>query len=206
MTKLKIPAFIAALALGVSVPIVAQADHHGGKRGKGMMFEKLDANGDGGVTKAEVEAATAARFADIDVNGDGGLTQAEMAAHHEAKRAEREARHAQRAEADPERAAKHAERKAKRAERKGDRSERRAERQAERFAEEDADGNGVISLAEFQPRAMKHFERVDADGDGVVTAAEQEAMVAKRKARREDRRGKHDLGDDMPEAPTPAIE
>ena len=208
MKNIKLSALIAALAVGVSLPVLAHADHHGGKGKKGMMFEMLDANADGNVTKAEVEAANAARFAEIDANSDGELTKDEMTAHREAKRAEweakraermaadpelaekyaeRKAKRAERLAADPELAAKYAERKAKRAEGKGDRSGRGGDR----FAKADTDGNGTISLAEFNPGAMKHFERADADGDGVITTAEHEAMAAKHKGKR----GKHHRGD-----------
>jgi Tfp pilus assembly protein PilX len=51
-------------------------------------FKKLDANGDGGVTQAEIDAARkqgeAERFKKLDTNGDGKLSQAEMEAGRKA--------------------------------------------------------------------------------------------------------------------------
>jgi len=51
-------------------------------------FKKLDANGDGGVTQAEIDAARqkgeAERFKKLDTNGDGKLSQAEMDAGRKA--------------------------------------------------------------------------------------------------------------------------
>jgi Ca2+-binding EF-hand superfamily protein len=54
----------------------------------GERFKKLDANGDGGVTQAEIDAARkqgeAERFKKLDTNGDGKLSQAEMDAGRKA--------------------------------------------------------------------------------------------------------------------------
>ncbi|MBO9709537.1 MAG: hypothetical protein J7521_15125 [Caulobacter sp.] len=45
--------------------------------GKANIFEALDTNKDGFVTPAEIDAATAARFAKLDLNHDGVITRAE---------------------------------------------------------------------------------------------------------------------------------
>jgi hypothetical protein len=59
-------------------------------------FKKVDANGDGVITKDEALAAANARvekeFATFDTNHDGQITQAEIKAVHDAKRAEMEAK------------------------------------------------------------------------------------------------------------------
>jgi Ca2+-binding EF-hand superfamily protein len=59
-------------------------------------FKKIDANGDGVITKDEALAAANARvekeFATFDTNHDGQITQDEIKAVHEAKRAEMEAK------------------------------------------------------------------------------------------------------------------
>lgn len=78
----------AAIAAGSAAMItagfaLAEPPHGDG----GWLIEKLDTNGDGSITKAEVEAAKAAKFAAADANGDGGLTMAEMEAFREAERA-----------------------------------------------------------------------------------------------------------------------
>ena len=63
----------------------------GGGQGHGIerLFERLDTDQDGTITKAEVEAAGAARFTEADTNGDGLLSAEEMAAAAEGKRAKR---------------------------------------------------------------------------------------------------------------------
>ncbi len=45
-----------------------------------LSIEALDADGDGAVTPAEVEARKAARFAQADADGDGGLSAEELVA------------------------------------------------------------------------------------------------------------------------------
>lgn len=59
-------------------------------------FKKLDANGDGGVTQAEIDAARkqgeAERFKRLDTNGDGKLSQAEMEAGRKAMMGDRRGR------------------------------------------------------------------------------------------------------------------
>lgn len=59
-------------------------------------FKKLDANGDGGVTQAEIDAARkqgeAERFKRLDTNSDGKLSQAEMEAGRQAMMGDRRGR------------------------------------------------------------------------------------------------------------------
>lgn len=53
--------------------------HHGGMHRGGMrLFNKLDADKNGVVTRAEAEQARADRFAKLDANGDGTITVAEI--------------------------------------------------------------------------------------------------------------------------------
>ena len=47
------------------------------------MFDRMDANGDGKVTRAEAQAAGDAFFAKLDKNGDGVVTKEELKAAHE---------------------------------------------------------------------------------------------------------------------------
>lgn len=87
MKKVTLAAILASTAtLGVAG--YAAADHHRG-HGKGQMIEKLDTDGDGQITKAEVEALKAEKFAEADANGDGGLSLDELEAFHEAERERR---------------------------------------------------------------------------------------------------------------------
>jgi len=121
-----------------------------GRGGPVVMFEKLDANGDGSITMEEVQGAGAARFAEADANGDGQLSAEEMAAASEGRRAERMA-----------------DRIAKRIEKhdaNGDGT----------LSLEEA------TAAAQGSRLEEMFERFDADGDGNVTKAELEQAMEKR--------------------------
>ena len=55
------------------------------------MFQEMDANHDGKVTQAEIDAFEAARAAEIDTNHDGKITADELQAFHEKEKAKREA-------------------------------------------------------------------------------------------------------------------
>lgn len=74
-TPLKLTLAAATLGLlGASVALAAGP----GPFGKGPGLMKLDANGDGVITREEVAAARAKRFAKRDANGDGVITAAEL--------------------------------------------------------------------------------------------------------------------------------
>ena len=65
------------------------------------------------------------------------------------------------------------------------RERKKAERRAAKFAKADANGDGTISVDEFQAgKIEKHFERLDTDSDGLITEAEREAAKATRGGRR----------------------
>jgi len=81
---------IAALVAG-SVSIVATAgprDRGQGRHGGGFLhaFERIDADADGVVTRAEFDAELAARQAGLDANNDGAVTFEEARAFREAQR------------------------------------------------------------------------------------------------------------------------
>lgn len=59
-------------------------DHEAGKRDKGAMFEKHDTNGDGSISKAEFLSHAEERFAKMDADGNGEITKDEA----QAKKAE----------------------------------------------------------------------------------------------------------------------
>lgn len=162
----------ASAAVLVGAVAVAAPGHMGGRG-----FDKLDANSDGSVTRAEINAQAAERFARIDANRDGFVTQAEMTAHHETMRAQMATKMKERADQGGDRAEKRAERMEKRAD--------RMEKRGNPFAKRDANSDGRISLAEFQAGGARMIERFDADKNGVVTKEEmskaREAWKGKRK-------------------------
>jgi len=88
---------VLAVAIGVTA-FTAQARGFGpgGPGGPRASFSELDANGDGVLTAAELEAFGKARFDAADADGDGFLTIDEMHAHKlqqmEEKKAERGAK------------------------------------------------------------------------------------------------------------------
>ncbi len=89
-----------ALIATMGLASIAVAHEGRGMRG-GMeqMFEEVDANGDGLITAAEIEAAREARFAEMDSNGDGFVTAEEIAAFADDRRGKRAARMIERLDA-----------------------------------------------------------------------------------------------------------
>lgn len=84
--------FIAlSLAVMLMSSAAVYADHHGGKGEKGekmmnRMFEEGDKNGDGILSKEEFVSGAEERFTKIDADGDGQVTKEEAKAHHEKMR------------------------------------------------------------------------------------------------------------------------
>lgn len=72
MNAKKLTALFTASALILSVPAAFAGDHHD------KHFKKLDADGDGKVTRAEHAAGAQKMFAQADSNGDGIVTALEM--------------------------------------------------------------------------------------------------------------------------------
>ncbi|MGR3503314.1 EF-hand domain-containing protein [Pseudaestuariivita sp.] len=127
-------------------------------------FEELDADADGSVTAAELEAfgaaRWAARFAAIDTDGNGAVSAEELAAAADKRAAVRSARHAarmiERLDADGDGALSLAEL----AERGG--SDRRGGDRAERLlSRADTDGSGALSEAEYSAALDKMKARRD---------------------------------------------
>lgn len=84
---------VAVLALmGAVVASGLQAQEGPGPRGQGLqkIFATIDADDNGLVTEAEIEAGRAAEFAAADTNGDGLLSAAEVTAREVARFAERQ--------------------------------------------------------------------------------------------------------------------
>lgn len=148
---------IAALFL---VPALGfAADNPAAPKGeRGSYFKKADADGNGALSRAEVEKSLprlAKKFDRIDANKDGQLSRDELKA---------------------------AKKMHKHAHRKGHKAEHQA-KAAERFKHADTDGDGAISRAEAEkqaPRLAQKFDRIDANKDGKLT---QEELRAYREAR-----------------------
>ena len=137
----------------------------------GDRFAKLDSDGNGSVTRAEIDAKAADRFARLDGDRDGFVSKAEMTAHHEAMKAKR-----------AERAGKHRGDHAMRAEHHAERAGKRGDH----FARRDVDNDGRLSLAEFQAGGAKRLERLDTDKNGTVSREEMAKAREAWKARRQD--------------------
>lgn len=128
------PIALALLTLVLAAPAVAQDG-----RGLDFLFGRIDADGDGEISAAELAAARAQQFARIDADGDARVTLVELTAAQE-----RLARFAALPGAAP------AER-LQRQDADGDGALTEAEFTAPSpfFVLVDADGNGAISRAEF---------------------------------------------------------
>jgi hypothetical protein len=168
---------------------------------------RADANNDGIVTREEVLTAADARFAQADTNKDGQLSAEERrAARPNGGRrggagmgdgGEMRARMLQRYDTDKDGKLSDAEREAMRAERGGrDRGDGGPAR-----ARADADGDGLVSLAEERAQAISMFDRTDTNKDGRTDAAERQAA---RDAMRAMRRGPGRDGDGPPPPPADA--
>lgn len=166
-TTLTLLAATAAIALPAAVS--AQGHPHRGMQGD--------------MTLDQVRTQSAERFSRLDTDGNGLVTRAEMDAM-KAQRAE------QRAERMAQMSAERRERIENRMERRQARAGERGERGAKRWERMDANGDGAISLAEFQARPLAMFQRADADGNGIVTQAERQAAREAHRAERRQRRAR----------------
>jgi hypothetical protein len=122
-----------------------------GRRGGGMgerMLGRIDTNGDGMISKAENRAAAEARFARMDANGDGTIGADERGKGM--GKWKRGGRRGAAAEGSP--VPMHG----------GKRHEMKA----------DANGDGVITRAEFDAHSAARFAAMDANKDGRIDASE----------------------------------
>lgn len=72
-----------AALLGLTIPValvLPALAEEGPRHDPAVIFERLDADGDGAVSLAELEAMRAARFAQTDADGDGRLDRDELLA------------------------------------------------------------------------------------------------------------------------------
>jgi Ca2+-binding EF-hand superfamily protein len=122
-------------------------EHAGrGERGEGRGPARFDKDGDGAISRAEAPPMLLEHFAQADKNGDGLIDKDEMAAL---------------------RAARHDE-----AGKGGDDHRGPGKGGMARW---DANGDGMLTAAEFSTGIAEQFKRMDADGDGAITLAEIQA-------------------------------
>lgn len=187
-----------ALALAIALPAISHAGPGKGDHGA-RLFEQTDKDGDGFVSKAEMQAASEQRFTKADANDDGVLTREEMDAAREKMREESRSRRGDpaerfaKADADGDGKVTLDEMKATATARMAEKGkdgkvpDRHAERMEKFFAAADTNGDGGLTQDEMEAAGdkmkKKHadkrggkkgdmFSRVDADGDGQVTKAE----------------------------------
>lgn len=187
---------LASAALAADGPSRPDRDHQG-------RAERADANGDGNVTLQESQAALRERLMRLDADRDGKITKAEMDARRaqfQERRAERGAQRGQdvfaRLDADhsgqlsqSEFAAGREQMRERRGARAGERGrERGGEHRGmchrgrgprgepgERFTALDADNDGAVSTAELDRAAADRFSKADANHDGALSADERRA-------------------------------
>ena len=139
---------LAAVAFGGAFA-VAQGPgkpHQGGDRPN--MTERFDLNGDGDISRDEVETVRTDRFASVDASGDGAITFEEFTAFADAERAERMASRQQQM--------------SERADANGDgvlTFDETGGREAGMFERADANGDGVITEAERESLREQMRER-----------------------------------------------
>lgn len=158
-------------AAAVTIGAVAYAKVEGGHAGgRHMMFEMLDANKDGTVTRAEATAAAEKHFAEVDTNKDGVITAPER----DAIRARMVDAHFKRMDADNNGQISPAEFRAG--------HEKMGSADGHRSHGGMGKGSmmqGDMTKAAAVTRAQAMFDRIDADHDGKITAAERDAARSK---------------------------
>lgn len=139
-----------ALSAAIVVGGISVADAKGsGGRAQLPSFETLDADGDGQITKAEMEARGAARFAETDTDGNGELSKEELTARASKNNERRVEKMLDRLDADNNGSISQAELDAAPRRGGGDRM----------FSRVDADNDGAISQEEFETAMAKRGNR-----------------------------------------------
>lgn len=153
--NLKTKLVLAGVGLALAMtPIMAQAK---GGHGPRVMFEELDADGNGSITEAEMQAHRAARFTTADTDEDGSLSRAELEAQmksgDEDRMERRLNRMMDRLDADDNGALSQEEL-----------AQAGGDRRGRGFLRLDKDGDGAVSKAEFDE--MGKGRRGGRDGSG----------------------------------------
>ncbi|MCT4558285.1 MAG: EF-hand domain-containing protein [Pelagimonas sp.] len=146
-----------AVVMAVGLAGAAQAfggKDHGGRGHKGglFMFEQMDLNNDGQITKEEMAQAKEKRFTDADADGDGFLTREELTAQAEKRNADRMTQRI-------------------------DRMMSHVDANEDGKISKDEAAN----MGPSQERADKMFAKLDTNSDGAISKDEIQAMKGKRK-------------------------
>lgn len=147
---------LGALSLAI---IIAGSSDVAARKGPGMSdvtFEELDTDGNGELTKAELDARRTERFARMDANGDGAVTRDEIEAHIASHAGANAERMMQRFDKDEDGKLTEAE------------MQPRKQRGERMFSRLDADGNGSLNKSEFESAKtkMKRWRKRHKDADG----------------------------------------
>lgn len=177
-----------ALAIGIAATFSMGATAAPGK------MAALDLNGDTFVDQTEFLSAANQRFAKMDADGNGAVTKDERRAFRDLQREDRAQLRFEKKDANNDglisqqedidaRAARDEKREAARAKRQADRGEKQRSWEGHRGDRKrfnpDANDDGVVDVAEHSAAAQQTFTRLDKNGDGVLSADE-----LKRKKRR----------------------
>lgn len=149
MTSLRLPLALTAalLAMGAAAAHAAPHEHS-------AFITDYDLDKDGKVTPAEFKAVRDQRFAATDADKNGGLSEDEYVGEYKARL---EAQLAASSES---------------AERKEEQRVRQIRQAHVRFGVLDKDKSGAIAPAEYEASGKSAFAEQDGDGDGVITPGE----------------------------------
>ena len=133
--------------------------HSGGRGGATAQLLQFDADKDGRITRAEIDAGLVAEFRSADTNGDGRLDTAEFQKFNDARKAQRKARiEAWRAKHGGE------------GKDDGQATSDRGPRNFDAMKHMDWNLDGYITPDEFGGRTRAQAMRADRDGDGTIQA------------------------------------
>ena len=148
-----IAALAGVFAITAAAPSFAAADPAKKEKRIHRFIKRADLNGDGKISQAEMARGISVTFANVDVNGDGVLSASEVSGAKAALKAARK-----QARASGEGRLQFVKFPAKRI--------------GKRFDRIDANGDGVLSKAEFASISERMFRKRDKNNDGYISAAD----------------------------------